>query len=113
MGMRQESRRRGIGRTLGAFALGATAGSIAALLCAPASGRVTRKRLGMKMRAVQRESLRRLGQTKRMLARKTADLREAAAERVHAARDWAVDHVGNGHSRRRPAPRRRPALRHA
>ena len=48
------------GQNLGLFTLGATAGSILALLCAPASGRVTRKRIGMKFRSLERPTGRQL-----------------------------------------------------
>ena len=47
--MIKENRQRGGGlRTFLAFAFGATVGSVTALLYAPASGEVTRKRLAMK-----------------------------------------------------------------
>ena len=97
--MMKENRQRGTGlRTFVAFALGATVGSIVALLYAPASGQVTRRRLAMKARTLQRAALRRLGETQRALATKAESVREAAAE-------WIGDHVphGNGrHTARRP-----------
>ena len=97
--MIKENRQRGGGvRTFLAFALGATVGSIVALLYAPASGQVTRRRLAMKARTLQRAALRRLGETQRALATKAESVREAAAE-------WIGDHVphGNGrHTARRP-----------
>ena len=96
--MIKENRQRGGGvRTFLAFALGATVGSIVALLYAPASGQVTRRRLAMKARTLQRAALRRLGETQRALATKAESVREAAAE-------WIGDHVphGNGRHVRRP-----------
>ena len=96
--MIKENRQRGTGfRTFVAFALGATVGSIVALLYAPASGQVTRRRLAMKARTLQRAALRRLGETQRALATKAESVREAAAE-------WIGDHVphGNGRHVRRP-----------
>ena len=104
--MKEVYRRRGVGRTIGAFALGATAGSILALLFAPAAGEVTRRRIGLKLRALQRESARKFGRARRILARKALDLREAAAQRVQGV----VHQMANGHERR--ATRRR-VLRHA
>ena len=96
-------------RIFGAFALGAAAGSIAALLYAPASGRVTRQRIGMKFRTLQHATGRKLGQAQRLLARKAQHLQRAAVRRLQTARDWMTEHVANGHAK--PAGRR--ALRHA
>ena len=90
----------GRGRVLGAFVIGATAGSALALLFAPASGRVTRKRIGLKLRAIQRDTVRHLGQTTRLLARKADTLREDATKKLSNAREWVVEHVANGHPRR-------------
>ena len=89
-----------LGRTLGMFVAGAAAGSIVALLFAPASGRVTRRRIGMKLRAVQRDAARQFGQVQRRLARKAETLREAASEKLSDAREWVAGHVANGHHRR-------------
>ena len=84
-----KERRGTIGRTLGTFALGAAAGSIVALLYAPASGTVTRKRLKMKFKAVQKSAL---------------VLKDAAAQRLGSARAWVTERLthanGNGRSRR-------------
>lgn len=96
----------GAGRTIAAFALGATAGSIIALLYAPASGTVTRRRIAMKVQGLQRVAGRKLGQTTRLLARKAELLREVAAERFNGARHWVTAHVANGHGKR--PLRRRP-----
>ena len=92
--MKEQRRGSGIGRTIGAFALGATAGSVLALLYAPASGQVTRKRIAMRLRTFKQTAGRRLG-----------DLREAATERVSDARRWVLGHISNGH--RRPSTTRR------
>ena len=101
--MKEDRRRKGTFRTVAAFALGATAGSLIALLYAPASGKVTRRRLAMKARNLQRTAIRRLGQTQRAFAMK--------AERVRAATtEWVAAHVPHGNGRH---PIRRRELRHA
>ena len=99
--MKEFRRRGGALRTAGIFALGAALGSIIALLYAPASGKVTRRRLAMKARQLQREAARRLGETQRALVTRAEHVREAATE-------WIAEHVPNG---RHPV-RRRP-IRHA
>ncbi len=96
-------------RIFGAFALGAAAGSVAALLYAPASGRVTRRRIGMKFRTLQQTTGRKLGQAQRLLARKAQRLQRTAVRKLHDAREWMTNHVSNGHAKR--AGRR--ALQHA
>jgi gas vesicle protein len=78
--MKENRRRGGIFRTVATFALGAAAGSLVALLYAPASGKVTRKRLAMRVRNLQRTAARRLGETKRALATRAEHVREAATE---------------------------------
>ena len=94
-------------RTVGTFALGAAAGGIIALLFAPASGKVTRKRIGMKVKALQKAATVKLTQAQRVLARKAVGLRDVAAERIHNAQEWVVDHMPtNGHAKR---PSRRTA----
>lgn len=108
--VREMVRRPGRGRIVGAFALGAAAGSILALLYAPASGRVTRKRIGMKLRSFQRETSRRFGRAQKLLVRKAETLRDAAGERINHARQWVVGHVASNGQERRS---RRRALRHA
>ena len=91
--MKEIRPRRNVLRTVGAFALGATAGSVIALLFAPVSGKVTRRRLAMRLRNVQKEAARRLGQTRRALATRAEQVRETATE-------WIEDHLphrnGNG-----------------
>ena len=101
--MKEDRQRKGTFRTVVAFALGATAGSLIALLYAPASGKVTRRRLAMKARSIQRTAIRRLGQTQRVLATKAEHVREAATE-------WVAAHVPHGNGRH---PARRRELRHA
>ena len=89
-------RRYGVVRAIGLFTLGAATGGIITLLFAPASGRVTRRRIALKMRAMQRESVRQLGRAQRLLSRKADDLREATTAKLSDAREWVVDHVANG-----------------
>ena len=80
--MKEYRRSGGIVRTLGAFTLGAAAGSIVALLFAPASGQATRRRIGLQLRMLQRTATRQLGR------------------KITTARQWVVEHVTNGHGRR-------------
>ena len=93
------------GRAAGAFALGATAGSAAALLLAPASGRATRKKLVSKFRSMGRTAARQLNQSKRLLAKKAEFLKDATAERIGDTREWLLEKLPNGNGRR-PMPRR-------
>ena len=76
----KENRRRGGLRTFLAFAFGATVGSLVALLYAPASGQITRRRIALKVRNLQRAAARRLGRTQRALATRALQVREAATE---------------------------------
>ena len=76
--------RTGIGRAIAAFTLGASAGSILALLFAPASGKVTRTRVAQKFRQLQRTAGGKLGKG------------------IVQARSWVMDHMPNGHVTRRP-----------
>lgn len=102
--MREQPRRIGRGQAVLAFTLGAAAGSIIALLYAPASGQVTRRRLLMKARDAQRKVTRTFGEAKKVIACKAEQVRESAT-------DWITEHVPhNGHGRRSP---RRRDLRHA
>ena len=96
-------------RAFGFFALGAATGGIFALLYAPASGRVTRRRIGLRLRAVQRTTIRQIGQARKVLARKAVYLREAATERLADAGQWVAGHVTNGHSNARRQARQRVA----
>ena len=99
---RRDSRGRK-GQTITAFALGAALGGIAALLFAPASGAVTRKRLLLKAKNVRRTMGRKIQLAQRVVTDRAVEARDAATE-------WITDHVSNGHGRR---PMRRHALRHA
>ncbi len=104
MNMKENRRRGGLGTFL-AFALGTTVGSIVALLCAPASGQVTRRRIALKVRHLQREAARRLGRTQRVLATRALQVREAATE-------WIADRFPHRNGNGRHAIRRRE-IRHA
>lgn len=84
--MAQMRQRSGTGRTIGAFAVGAAAGSILALLFAPASGKETRKRLRLKVRELQQA---------------TTTMQQAATKKIKTARAWVMDHLpSNGHVKR-------------
>ena len=83
---------RGKGKTLAAFAIGATAGSLLALLFAPASGKVTRKRIAQNMAKLRKESLRRIGKATRVIAVRVGDAKDAAGEWLHKS--------VNGHGKR-------------
>ncbi len=108
--VREQRRRPGIFKTLGVFTLGAAAGSIVALLYAPASGKVTRRRLTLQARALRQRAAKELNRTQRALARRAGDLRDATTQRLTHAREWVVDHVTNGHGRQ---TNRRRIARHA
>ena len=83
---RKETRQKGrVTQTIGTFALGATLGSIVALLCAPVSGRTTRSRLKLQFRNWQRSAV---------------QLRDKAAKQINYAREWVTGHATNGHGRR-------------
>ena len=94
--MKEQRRRGGAFRTVTAFGLRAAAGSIIALLYAPASGRVTRRRLAMRAQNLRRAAVRRIGQTQKVLACKAGEVREAAGT-------WIAEHMprtnGNGRHR--------------
>ena len=107
--MRVKRNVRGAIQTIGAFALGAAAGSITALLLAPVSGQVARRRIGQRVRRIQQQAARRLDRTRRTLARRAESLREATAGQLEGARVWVNRHLGNGHNRRTA----RRVLRHA
>lgn len=101
--MKEIRRQGGILQTAAVFTLGATAGSLFGLLCAPASGKVTRRRLALKARQVQRTLQRRLGQTQRVLIAKAEEVRDAAT-------GWVAEHVPHGNGRH---PLRQREARHA
>ena len=94
------------GKNAGWAALGAAAGSAAALLCAPASGKATRKRIASEFRSMGRSTTRQLNQTKRMLAKKARVLRGAASEKIEDTRGWLLEKVSTGNGRHHPAARR-------
>lgn len=106
---------RGILQGVAAFAVGAAAGSITALLLAPASGTVTRKRIGQRVRRLQQDATRRIDRTKRQLIRKAEGLREATTERLADARVWMNRQLANGHSNGHSHARKatRRVVRHA
>ena len=84
-----------LGQSTGAFALGATAGSVIALLFAPASGKVTRRRIGMKFRTLQHSTVRSLKQAKKLILKKAENLREVATKKIGNLRESLVTN-GNG-----------------
>ena len=89
----------------GGFALGATAGSAAALLLAPGSGRATRKKLVTKFRSMGRSAARQLQQGQKLLVKKAEFLKDSAAERIGDTREWILEKIPSGNGRR-PMPRR-------
>ena len=95
-----------LGQVAGAFALGATAGSAAALLLAPASGKATRKRLASKFRTLGRSATRGLKQSKKMLAKKAVLLKDATVERLGETREWLMERIPNGNGKHHAMPRR-------
>ncbi len=94
------------GQAAGVFALGATAGSAAALLLAPASGRISRKKLASKFRSMGRTAARGLQQSKKLLTKKAGVLKEAAVERIGDTREWLMERIPNGNGRHHTTPRR-------
>ena len=101
--MKENHRVGGVLETLGAFVFGATAGSLLTLLYAPASGSVTRRRLAMQAKNLQRAAARQFGKTQRELITKAQ-----RAQRV--AKGWIAEHVPHSNGRH---PIRRRAIRHA
>lgn len=102
MGMQNARRRGGVLRTTGTFALGAGIGSLIALLYAPASGRVTRRRLTFGVRNLQRAAIRQLGQTRRVL-------RTQARQVGQVAKGWLADRFPHANGK----VVRRRVIRHA
>ncbi len=92
--------RKQLGQAFGAFALGAAIGSTVALLYAPASGNVTRKRIGMKFRTMKNQTARGIKQAGKFLAKKAGDLKEVAGEKLGQTREWLVERASNGNGRR-------------
>lgn len=97
--------RRGWGKAVGGFALGAAAGSTAALLFAPASGKATRKRMVLQLKSIERKAEQRILRAKKLLTRKAGLLRDNAVGKLEDTREWLEDRLGN-HNHRQPAPRR-------
>lgn len=95
-----------VGLTAGMFALGAAAGSALALLYAPASGKVTRKRIGAGFRNAGRSTVRQLKQTRKVLAKRAGALREAATEKLGDTREWLLERVANGNGKHHALPRK-------
>lgn len=91
--MAMNPRRGGFARALGAFVLGAAAGSLTALLYAPASGEMTRRRIRTKVRALQTTATREFQRTQARLAKQARQLREAAVERVGQTREWVMERL--------------------
>ena len=96
---------KGLGKAAEAFTLGAAAGSLLAILFAPVSGRVARKRIGLKFRSLEQSTARQLRQTKKLLAKKADLLREAATEKLGNTKDWLVHRLGPSNGKR-PAHQR-------
>jgi len=101
--MKEQRRRGGAFRTVTAFGLGAATGSILALLYAPASGKLTRRKLALRAQNLKRTAIRQLGQTQRVLANRAEHVRDAATE-------WITDHMPHGNGGHRV---RRREIRHA
>lgn len=95
----------------GAFAIGAAAGAASALLLAPASGKVTRKRLTTKFRSMGRSAVKQLNQSKRLLAKKAVLLKDATAGRLGDTRDWILERIPNGNGKHHAMRPRRIAHR--
>ena len=102
-----------LGQTAGTFALGATAGSLLALLYAPTSGRMVRRRIVMKLRSLQNSTLRQIKQTQRLLVKKAGTLRQVAFKKIGHTRDWFVEKTANGNGRKALYHRRARVVHHA
>ena len=102
--MKSYPRWKKVGWSAGTFTFGATVGSLLGLLFAPASGRATRKRIGLQFRSLERSTARQIQQAKKLLAKKADRLRETTVEKLGNTREWLVDRVSNG--RHHPLPRR-------
>lgn len=95
-----------LGQAAGVFALGATAGSAVSLLLAPASGRISCKKLASKFRSMGRSAAKGLQQSKKLLAKKAVVWRDATVERIGDTREWLMERIPNGNGRHHPTPRR-------
>lgn len=93
-----------------AFAFGATAAAAIALLTAPASGKITRKRIGSKLRKVgramgrnvvkaEKQAERKLSKLQRETRRNVRKTGKVASKQVVQARKWVTEHMPmNGHA---------------
>lgn len=105
--MAKKNRMGRLGRSAGFFALGAAAGSAIALLFAPTSGRVLRKKLAGRARNLGRSTNRQIQQAKRMLLKRAGSLQRTAADKLEDTREWIVERMApNGNGKRHGLPRR-------
>ena len=95
------------GLTAGGLFVGTALGGLLGLLYAPASGRVTRKKIGLQFRSWERNTARQLNHTKKLLVKKAGNLREAAAEKLGDTREWLVERVASGNGKHHPSLSRR------
>ena len=97
--MKEQRRRGGAIRTVATVGIAAGAGYLFGILSAPASGKVTRRRIALRAQALRKTAVRKIGQTQKVLACKATEVREAATE-------WLTErmpHNGNGNGHRRVA----------
>jgi len=81
-------------RTAATVGLAGGIGYLLGILCAPASGAVTRRRIALRAQALRKRAIRRIGQTQKVLASKAGDVRQAATH-------WLTEHMPrNGNGRR-------------
>lgn len=95
--LKQQRRKGGAIRTVATVGIAAGAGYLCWILFAPASGKVTRRRIALKAQAFRKTAARRIGQTQKVLAVRATEVREKATE-------WLSEHMphnsnGNGHRR--------------
>ena len=95
--MKEQRRRGGAIRRVATVGIAAGAGYLFGILFAPASGTVTRRRIALKAQALRKTAERRLGQTKKVLATRAVEVREAATEWI--AERMPQNTNGNGHRR--------------
>lgn len=93
--LKVQRRKGGVIRTAATVGAAAGIGYLLGILFAPASGKVTRRRIAIKAQTFRKTAARKLGQTQKVLATKAVEAREKATE-------WITDHMphnGNGHRR--------------
>lgn len=95
--MKLQRRKGGAIRTAATVGIAAGVGYLFGILFAPAAGKVTRRRIALKTQALRKTAARKLGQTKKVLATRAVEVREAATE-------WIAERMphntnGNGHRR--------------